>query len=306
MPGSYSVDLGSALRTLRIVNRGVLGDWETRAEIARGNGHAGDLLTLARDAPTRVQRESLVLQAALTLTDQRRYATAESILVELLASNPDNVDAARALERARDGLDRPAEGRPPPRFDNVVVCSGHMVDEPNRPEPRFPQELEPAVRQRIDDELEIVGAGPGTLAICGGARGADIIFGELAHERGAELRVLLALPEAEMLERSVGLPGDVGRWAERFHRLVEHADVAIQPERLGEPPPGVDPFSRTNRWILDTARVEAPSRGFSTILVWDERPNGDGPGGTSDFADEAARMSARFAIVNPTRLEGDR
>ncbi len=79
--------------------------------------------------------------------------------------------------------------------------------------------------------------------------------------------------------------------------------MAIQSERLGDPPAGMDAFSRTNLWILDTARVEAAGRGFSTILVWDEQPSGDGPGGTSDFAEKAEQMSKRFAIVNPMKLE---
>ena len=105
--------------------------------------------------------------------------------------------------------------------------------------------------------------GPGTLAICGGARGADILFAELALELGADLRMLLALPQAELLAQSVRLPGDAGGWEERFHRLLEHAEVAIQSERLGDPPAGMDVFSRTNLWILDTARVEAADGGFS-------------------------------------------
>ena len=60
-----------------------------------------------------------------------------------------------------------------------------------------------------------------------------------------------------MLAQSVRLPGDAGGWEERFHRLLEHAEVAIQSERLGDPPAGMDVFSRNNLWILDTARVEA-------------------------------------------------
>jgi tetratricopeptide (TPR) repeat protein len=212
------------------------------------------------------------------------------------------VDAVAEVRAALEPM-RKRVAQPAARHDNVVVCSGHMTDAPDRPEERFPQELEDAVRARVRRELEAAAAGPGTLAICGGARGADIIFGELAVEMGADLLMLLALPQPELLAQSVRLPGDEGGWEERFRQLVEHAEVAIQSERLGDPPAGMDVFSRTNLWILDTARVEAGDRGFSTILVWDEKPSGDGPGGTSDFAERAERMSSRFAIVNPTKLE---
>ena len=207
-------------------------------------------------------------------------------------------DVRTALEPIRERVVQPAL-----RPGNVVVCSGHMIDAPDRPDVRFPQEVEDAVRRRLRHELEAAAVGPGTLAICGGARGADILFAELARAMGADVRILLALPVPEFLARSVRLPDDAGRWEERFHRLLEHAEVAIQSERLGDPPRGMDVFSRTNLWILDTARVEAADGGFSTILVWDEKPTGDGPGGTSDFAERAERMSSRFAIVNPTGLE---
>jgi tetratricopeptide (TPR) repeat protein len=213
-----------------------------------------------------------------------------------------HADAANEVGGALEAM-RTRVAQPAPRHSNVVVCSGHMIDAPDRPDPRFPPELEDEVRARMRLELVAAAAGPGTLAIGGGARGADMIFGELAVELGADLRMLLALPQPEMLAQSVRLPGDAGGWVERFHRLVEHAEVAIQSERLGDPPAGMDVFSRTNLWILDTARVEAAGRGFSTILVWDEKPTGDGPGGTSDFAEKAERMSRRFAIVNPMKLE---
>ncbi len=495
----------SAIETARAKYfEGVLDDWQARVRIARRYGRAGDVLTLARDAPTRFHRAKLMLEAARALVELQRFDVAESILVELIESDPGNLDAmcvlglvlgrlgrtaeaeqriaavldqrpdhpeaqgglgrihkdawramwsgvedldARRLvarrsaaqarlairsyrrahrrdlesyynginvvglmlllahvgaavesdgstadrtedliavvrvaatvdrQRAYDAgaesdvvwpastlgelellvgdqeraielyleavsapgatlfqlesmlsqlalyadlgfrVDAVAEVRgalepmrkhvaqPVARHDQVIVCSGHMIDAPDRQDKRFPQELEGAVRECLRRELEAASVGPGTLAISGGARGADILFAELAHEMGADLLMLLALPEPELVAQSVRLPGDAGRWEERFHRLVEHAEVAVQSERLGTPPAGGDVFSRTNLWILDTARVEAIDGRFAAVLVWDEQPTGDGPGGTSDFAERAERMSSRFAIVNPTKLE---
>jgi tetratricopeptide (TPR) repeat protein len=214
---------------------------------------------------------------------------------------------AEAVAAVREALEpvRRRAAPPTPSYDNVLICSGHMIDSPDRiGEPRFPREKEDAVGQRLRYELEAAGAGHGTLAISGGARGADILFAEHALELGAAVRLLLPLPKTEFLSRSVRLPADEGNWEQRFARLVDVADVGIQPYRIGEPPPEVDVFARNNLWILDTARAEATGGGFSTLLVWDEQPSGDGPGGTSDFARRARSLSARFAIVNPLKLEG--
>src|SRR5262245_65899605 len=98
-------------------------------------------------------------------------------------------EVREALESMRKRVARPAQ-----RPTNVVDCSGHMIDAADREDARFAPELEGAVRTRMAGEMEAAAVVPGTLAICGGARGADIIFGELALEFGAALRMLLALP----------------------------------------------------------------------------------------------------------------
>src|ERR1051325_4835811 len=73
-----------------------------------------------------------------------------------------------------------------PRFGKVLVASGHMTDAHDRVEKgrgeRFPERKSEAVRDMIAAQLDEWGAGRGDLAICGGARGADIIFAELCAE----------------------------------------------------------------------------------------------------------------------------
>jgi hypothetical protein len=123
----------------------------------------------------------------------------------------------------------------------------------------------------------------------------------LHRSLGASVRILLALPRAQFLAKSVAFA--CYDWVQRFDRLAETCEVAEQTSRLGDPPAGFDVFSRCNLWILNTARVEiGPNSHLFSILVWDEKPTGDGPGGTSDFAKRVRQLGGVVSIINPTKL----
>jgi hypothetical protein len=80
--------------------------------------------------------------------------------------------------------------------------------------------------------------------------------------------------------------------------------VFSQIERLKAPPKGTSVFARNNLWMLNAARVEANDpKNLYAILVWDEKPTGDGPGGTSDFEKRVKQLGGRVApIINPLKL----
>ena len=129
--------------------------------------------------------------------------------------------------------------QPAARHDNVVVCSGHMIDAPDRPEPRFPQELEEAVRDARAPRAR------GCRGRAGHARDLRRRAGRrhpLRRARASSWARICAccwlFRSPSCVAQSVRLPGDAGRWEERFHRLLEHAEVAVQSERLGDPPTG--------------------------------------------------------------------
>jgi hypothetical protein len=227
-------------------------------------------------------------------------------LFESLGFCPEGVAAIKkVLEFRRSILERKIGGlkKSEPRFKKVVVSSGHMIDKPGRAEERFPAHKEGVVRQKMADKLEEWKVGAGDLAICGAARGADILFGEICQERGAEVWLLLPLAENEFLEESVRLPDSA--WESRYFDLRSRQGVTkwVQPDRLKAPPKGTSPFARNNLWMLNTARVEvADPRNLYALLVWDEKPAGDGPGGTADCAARVKQLGGRTAIVNPTKL----
>ena len=236
---------------------------------------------------TLFQLESMLTQLALYAELGLRADAAREVGGALEPMRK-HVAQPAARHDQRGCLQRPHDRRPGPAGHAVPAGAGGAVRDAHAP----------GARGR--------GRGPGTLAIGGGARGADIIFGELARRAGsrpAHAAGAAAARDARAVRQASRRRGWVGGAVPSPGRARRGG---VQSERLGDPPAGMDVFSRTNLWILDTARVEAAGRASPPILVWDEQPTGDGPGGTSDFAEKAERMSSRFAIVNPMKLEDAR
>ena len=106
---------------------------------------------------------------------------------------------------------------------NVVTFSGHMIDHPDRPNPRFPavRELEDAVADAISkaiDELH------GTIAYCSAACGGDIIFAEQILDRGGELHVVLPFAIEDFYTQSVDFGLDsMADWRKRFDVILDRA-----------------------------------------------------------------------------------
>jgi len=182
----------------------------------------------------------------------------------------------------------------------VFVCSGHMIDAPGRKAPRFPTHKEHAVRALIARQLARWSCGPEDVGICGGARGADILFAEECIRRGTRVLLLIPLPEEEFLERSVRLPGS--DWEARYRALRARCETHFQHEEWSGRYPELDAFSRNNLWCIEMAASLAAPESIHALLVWDEQATGDGPGGTSDFAARTRKRGGHVAIINPTRL----
>ena len=182
----------------------------------------------------------------------------------------------------------------PGGFRSVVVVCGHMVDRPDRGTPRFPANEVDRVAREISEQLDHWGIGAGTLLVCGGARGADILAAERAVAVGADAWLLLALPEDEFVEASVELPGT--DWLDRFRHLRQVCPTWVQRDELG--PSEDDVFERNNRWCLDVAGRQALDGPLYALVVWDGLV-GDGPGGTADFVAEAEHRGTTIEVITP-------
>ena len=101
----------------------------------------------------------------------------------------------------------------------VLVFTGHMIDRPERPSPRFPSVLEPFVRDSIAARLAEVRP----MAAYGSAAcGADILCLEEIQRLGGETHVILPFPPPEF--RKVSVEFAEGDWSARFERVIAAAD----------------------------------------------------------------------------------
>jgi len=241
--------------------------WAGRIEIARQTGHPEDLQVLADEAPSAALRV-----AAQTLADE--------------------------LLQQRQHLKSP---------DKVFLFSGHMIDTPDRREPRLPAATERRAAARIGAALDKLGAAPDDLAFAQGAAGGDILFGEACLARGVGLQLLLPLPEPEFIAASV-LPSSAGEaWRRRYLALRGRLTLTprIMPDALGPLPldhhgtPG-NPYERCNRWLLYSALSYGLDR-LHFICLWDGG-SGDGTGGTAHMVEEVKKRTGRTTWLDTREL----
>ena len=263
----------------------------------------GELELVAGNAAAAAKHYGEAVYTPQTTYFQVNSMLEQVYLFEQLGFQPEAVDKVKTILEARRATIEERIGglkKSAPRFTKVFVCSGHMIDAPERPQERFPPRQEKAVQAWMKKQLDEWKIGDGHLAICGGARGADLLFAELCAQSGAEVWLMLPLPEAKFLDQSVRLAGT--DWVDRFYRVKERRGVRVflQEDRLKAPPAGADVFARNNLWMLNTARVEVDdAKNLYALLVWDGKSTGDGPGGTSDFVARVAALGGHRECVDP-------
>jgi tetratricopeptide (TPR) repeat protein len=112
-----------------------------------------------------------------------------------------------------------AEILPPPQ---VIAFSGHMIDHPARPSPRFPPHLEPQVAAALRKRIAALGP---SIGYAQAACGADILFLEAMQDAGMQTQVVLPFPVADFIKSSVSFAGDA--WIPRFERVIAGATRVV-------------------------------------------------------------------------------
>ena len=220
-------------------------------------------------------------------------------LLNTLGFRPDVVQAGIAVfDRALGKLKKPEDDWQP---RNVILFSGHMIDAPDRPAPRFPADKEAIAAQKIGEALDALGAGPDDLALCQAAAGGDLLVLEACAQRNVRCQVLLPLPEPEFIEKSI-LPSSGGdAWRDRYFKMKPKLQsLRIMPEELGPLPAKVDPFERCNLWLLyTTLSWGIPKARF--ICLWNGG-GADGPGGTEHMYNEVKTRTGQVTWLDTRKL----
>lgn len=184
----------------------------------------------------------------------------------------------------------------------VFLFSGHMIDSPERPQPRFPPAMETEAQQKIKDALEQLKADASNLAIAPGiACGGDILFLEACLEREMKAEVYLPFKPTKFLEQSVSFAGN--NWVERFERIQNHPQVKIhlQLKEIGAVPNGENPFERNNLWALSSSLIYGIDR-VRLVVLWDGK-EGDGRGGTGDMVKQVIQQGGIVEHINTTKFD---
>jgi tetratricopeptide (TPR) repeat protein len=225
---------------------------------------------------------------------------AQLLLLKDLGLRPENVDAGIAT------FDRAIQKAAKPEADwhprQVLLFSGHMVDEPGRATPRFPADKEGLAAQKIAEALDHVGAGPDDLALTQGACGGDLLFTEACLRRGVKVQWLQPYDEPDFIQRSVIRGGEA--WRKRYlDAKTKLAPPRAAPRELGAPPRGAGkgyPYERCNLWLLYTALSYGPDK-VHFVCLWNGG-GGDGPGGTAHMYNEVKRRTGKVTWLDTRTL----
>lgn len=238
---------------------------------------------------------------AVALADGDRFAldsTRQTLtMLRELQFRPDESQAALAL------VERELERVPNQLIPRqVFLFSGHMVDTPTRPEPRFPPERAAVAGQRISEALDKLGAAPGDLALCQAAAGGDLLFLEACVQRGLRCQILLPFAEPEFVERSILPSGEGERWRERYYAITSQIKdpPRVMPVELGDSPEDADAYVRCNLWLLYTALAFGIDK-LRFLCLWNGGSS-DGRGGTSHMYEEVKRRTGRVTRIDPSEL----
>lgn len=190
----------------------------------------------------------------------------------------------------------------PPAPRQVFLFSGHIMDAPDRPAPRFPPAREAHAAARIAEALDALDAGPADIGYTQGAAGADLLFAEAALQRGVHMQLLLPFEVDEFVRRSV-LPAAHGeRWRQRFDAVLARLDHPPRIMTREAAAGGIDaavanPFERCNLWLLDTALAWGAGR-LKLVCLWNGE-GGDGAGGTAHMVAETRQRGGEVIRIPP-------
>jgi class 3 adenylate cyclase/tetratricopeptide (TPR) repeat protein len=241
---------------------------------------AKTVLEICHTQPDDYWKHATLAEALVVLGDTEG---AKSAYRAAVAAESDNLRAFSSTRKQARSLSRQLYGRAD-TFDDcfpipkLVVFSGHMIDAPDRRNPRFPMAKEGEVKELLEKQLAAMNAG---IGFASAASGSDILFLEAMLARGGTIHLVLPWPAEEFEKTSVAIAPE-GDWVERFHKvLAQAASIRV----LGElyMPGSATGFEYCNLAMNGLARLFARSLDLeiTPLAVWDGYAGA--PGGTGSF-----------------------
>ncbi len=266
--------------------------------------YLADLMVCIADDPKAVTR---AYNKVLTIPGQNRFALRSSLVkletYEALQFRHEFVQAALSIVREQViKLDRGIQVEEGAVEHKVFLFTGHMIDQPGRPTPRFPAAMEHEVQERFEQVLIKLKADDNDMAILPGAAcGGDILFIEACLKHNMKVDVLLPFTEPEFIRASVSFAGDA--WVTRFYNIRNHPNVTIrlQTDHVGPMPVDDNPYERNNRWALYSALIYGIQQ-VRLVALWDGK-GGDGPGGTGHMVSEVRRLGGIAEHLDITKFD---
>ena len=179
------------------------------------------------------------------------------------------------------------------QFPNVVVFAGHMIDRPDREAPRFPAQIEPAVKNAIRERINKLDAGFGYASA---ACGADILFHEVMLEKKAESHVVLPYEKELFLRDSVdGTSSEA--WRRRFDKVMEQAVDVQEISKQCKTHSISYEFANQILQGVATIRAQQLETRLIPLAVWDGR-EGDGRSGTASTVQRWREAGLKVEIID--------
>lgn len=148
----------------------------------------------------------------------------------------------------------------------ILVEAGRRVDAGDATVARFPTHSVPAVRKKIQRELEIQKP---VAIVCSAACGADLLLLDVADQEHIYRYILLPSKPEEFRASSVtDRPGD---WGDLYTKALRASKVEIL-----RVPEGQEGYLETNLKLLDKAQALANQERTSVkaLVVWDKKSRG--------------------------------
>ena len=236
------------------------------------------------------------------------------LFADLLGGLRPELAGLETTARQWPGAPSAVAAKPP---DRVMLFSGHMIDKPDREQPRFPAAMEAtarqAIRAQIDQAITAWPAGSTLLGIAGGASGGDILFHEVCAELGITTELYLPMAPAAYVDRSVRIDSSIDSqpgWIERFHAVRQRCETEGHYHQLGDTDSlpawatriaNYSIWKRNNRWMLQSALAHGADKQVLLVL-WDGN-EGDNVGGTQHMVESACAEGIKCRMVELQALK---